>query len=183
MGPYRRASLVLLLVVAGACTLASCGGGEAGEGGEAPSAGALIHVDGTVEVHGDAFDVTPKQGDVVTFTYGSKVDRAGVRAFAASGAPARVSYRLGEDDPVAVSVRAAPALGEGLQSYVGTIASVSDEEIVIDGSDGERAFTIGAADREAFDVPHLRQHQDDSTPVRVYFDPDEPTAGIAYEDA
>lgn len=185
-----RLKLLLLpvLLLALVALVGGCGGSNSGSGSDdvdatTAGAGALTHVDGSIVLGDDGFTLTPEAGgEEITFSYGPEVERAAIRAIAAAGTPARVSYRPTEQDPIAASVEPAPVLDEVLQTYEGTVTSIEMDEIVIDGDDGERRFTIAAEDREAFDVAHLRDHAGEGDPVRVYFDPAAPDAGIAYED-
>ncbi|MEO6867826.1 MAG: hypothetical protein ABI200_07375, partial [Gaiellales bacterium] len=87
------------------------------------------------------------------------------------------------DKPVAALVIPAPEISEELRGYKGLIKAVDDTKIEIDGPDGKRSFKIAAEDREGFDIPHLRDHQKENAPVRVYFDPKTPDLALAYEDA
>lgn len=184
MRTFTRLSTALLIA---SVALAGCGGsGDAdGDGSsDAPSSsGSLVHVDGTIELAGDTVTVTPKEGgEAREFTLGPAVEKAQVAAIASSGEPARVLYREDEDG-IAASVGPAPKLGEGVEAYEGQVVSVSDTELVIDGSDGERTFDISGADPGAFDRPHLEEHKSKGEAIRVYFQTDAPEAGIAYEDA
>ena len=77
----------------------------------------------------------------------------------------------------------APKLGEGVESYEGTLVSITADTLVVDGSDGERSFDISGADPGSFDVAHLSDHKAEAEPIRVYFQADTPEAGVAYEDA
>jgi hypothetical protein len=56
---------------------------------------------------------------------------------------------------------------------------------VIEGPSGERSFDIADAEDEAFDQPHLKDHQDEGSEVKVYFrDAGEGLlVGLGYEDA
>lgn len=145
--------------------------------------GKLTHVDGTIAVSGDGFELTPKNGDAAkTFTLGPEVQIGAVKALEASGVNARVTYRDG-DALVAASVTAAPTIDESLDSFVGTIVSVDSKQITLTGDDGERTFDISGADADAFDVAHLKDHASENSPVRVYFDPQTPKVGVTYEDA
>lgn len=183
----HRALGTLLVLLAVAVLAAGCGDDSTSEGGDAASTdpGALDHVDGIVVTGpGDGFVLTPIDGgEDITFELGPAVQLGEVRAIEASGAPARVSYRPGEDPAVAASVLPAPTLGDDLETYEGTVVSVDADELVVDGEDGERTFDVSAADEGAFDVTHLQDHADEGEPIKVYFDPKSPDVGIAYEDA
>ena len=181
-GPARLLAVMLVATLA----LAGCGGSDEPSGSSEPdsnAAGALTHVDGTVVVTDDGFTLTPSSGDPIEFALGPEVQAAQVRAIEASGEAARVSFRLTEDAPIAAAVKPAPKLGEGVESYEGTVTSVDDATLVVEGADGERSFDISAADPGAFDARHLRDHSEAGEPIKVYFDPSTPDLGIAYEDA
>ncbi len=181
--PALRTTVALILATV---ALAGCGGSgddANGTGGGPSGTEALVHVDGTITASGDTITLTPKDGSAaMEFTLGPAVQKAQVMAIAASGSPARVTYRPSEDG-IAAAVGSAPELGEGVESYEGTVVSVDDSKIVIDGADGERTFDISAADPGAFDAAHLTDHRDKGEPIRVYFKTDAPDTGIAYEDA
>ena len=155
---------------------------ETASGSGSGSAGSITHVDGTIRVDGSGFELTPKGGgDPVTFTLGPEVQLGEVRAIEATGAPARVSYRPGST--VAAAGVPAPKISEELRRYVGEVTAVDARSITIDGDDGERTFDISGADDGGFDVQHLRDHQAERSPVAVYYDPEAPDVGVAYEDA
>lgn len=144
---------------------------------------AHLHVDGTVASKGDGFVLTPMSGDEpITFGYGPEVAVAEIRALEASKAVARVTFEPTEDAPVALGVDEAPKL-EGLDTYDGTVVSINDDSLVIDGPDGKRTFTVVPSD--GFDIEHLREHEDEGSPVRLYFDDDADVGplAVAYEDA
>ena len=188
MRPVHRSLVSTIAVLAMSLVLvAGCGGGGdddgSSNGADTGGAGSLVHVDGTIKANDDGFVITPKGGgEPRTFTEGPAVKRAEVMALSASGEPARVTYRDGEQD-VAAAVGPAPKLGEGVEAVDGLIVSVDDSTLVIKGDDGERTFDISGADPAAFDVEHLQDHASEATPIRVYFRADAPEAGIAYEDA
>lgn len=186
-----RPLITLLVLACSILLLAGCGGSDEGDsgggakdadGGGGSATAKLVHVDGTVKLDGDTLTVTPKDGtDPHSFSLGPEVERGALMALASSGAPARVTYREGED--VAAAVAAAPKAGEGVDSYEGLIVSVDAKQLVIDGDAGERTFDISTADAGAFDTEHLADHQSAGEPIRVYFRADAPDAGVAYEDA
>lgn len=177
-------ALRFLLPIVAAGLLAACGGSDAPSAPDPNAAGSLDHADGAVALQGEVLVLTPKQGgDTVEFELGPEVQAAAVRALATSGSPARVTYRRGTDPLVAASVLPAPELGEGLETFEGQVASVDERELVIDGEGGERTFDISGADEGAFDVAHLQDHADEGEPVIVYYDPEAPEVGVAYEDA
>jgi hypothetical protein len=174
-------------LLASAVLAAGCGGDASSSDDALPTgAGALIHVDGTLTVANDGnITLTPADGgEPYTFQIGPEVQRGTLRALEAAGQRARVNYRLSETTPIAVAVTSAPIIPEGTPTYEGMVRSITSEEIVIDGEDGERAFVIRPEDRIAFDVPHLTDHIEQKTPVRVYYE-DARGGGlaIAYEDA
>jgi hypothetical protein len=184
----------LSLIIMGGATLAlagcgsSSGSGSNSSSGSASGGGSVTHVDGTIaaSANGDGFTLTPKHGaPAIDFKVGGSVEGVQLKALEASGAPARVSYRDTGDDPLtAVSVEAAPKIGEGLQSFVGTLTDVETGKLVLKGDDGSsRTFTISAEDAESFELPHLRDHMKQHSAIRVYFDPKQPDAALAYEDA
>ncbi|MBC7644109.1 MAG: hypothetical protein H7123_03210, partial [Thermoleophilia bacterium] len=52
------------------------------------------------------------------------------------------------------------------------------------GADGATDFVIRPADRAAFDVSHLREHQSEGAPITVYFElRGGAKLALAYEDA
>lgn len=186
----RHVSRTIVALLAASLALAGCGGSDDASSPadddpkrDAASATApLVHVDGTIKLDGDTLTVTPKDGsEPHSFSLGPAVKKAEVLAVSASGAPARVTYRDGED--VAAAVTPAPAVGDGVQSYEGTVVLVSSAKLVIDGADGERSFDISRADAGAFDQAHLADHKAQGEPIRVYFRADAPLLGVAYEDA
>jgi hypothetical protein len=177
-----RLALILLTSM---LVLAGCGSDDAADSGTATGieAGKLTHVDGTIVVSADGFRLTPKNGDAaMEFTLGPEVQLGALKALESSGAAARVTFRSG-DRLVAAAVVPAPAIGEDLESYVGTVSSIDDTQITLDGDDGERSFDISGAGEAAFDVAHLKDHSSEGSPVRVYFDPKAPKLGVTYEDA
>lgn len=184
-----RTTITTCLVVFGAALcLAGCGATDEPKNDAGPSA--LLQLDGTIKAGGAesaTFTVTPKaEGEEdITFGYGPEIARAAVQAMAASGTVARVYYRPTTKAPVAASVREAPEYGEDVLDYTGTISLVDDERIVIAGPNGERSFDITDAEEDAFDQPHLKDHQDEGTEVKVYFrDSGEGLlVGLGYEDA
>lgn len=184
-----RLPAFLLTVALVAAIAAGCGGGSDGDGGDTTTTGsgaALVHADGTIAVGDDGMlTLKPANGDdTMTFELGDEVQRGTIRALEASGAKTRVSFRVTDQTPVAVSVVPAPEIGADAKSYVGTVVTITSEQIVVDGPDGERAFTIAPADRIAFDVPHLSDHADKGEAVRVFYrSTPAGDAGIAYEDA
>lgn len=191
MMPRMRRHLATLAcaVLAGSIVLAGCGGGEespaSDDDGGGARAGGLVHADGAIHVTDAGIELTPvNDADVIVFAIGPEVERGTLRALEASGAKARINYRLSEEAPVAVSVVAAPTIADDAESYVGTVKRVTAEEIVLAGDDGERRFVIAPADAIAFDVAHLQEHADAGKPVKVYYrsvgDVDN---GLAYEDA
>ncbi len=184
---FARTIRTMLLMLAATILVAACGGSSSSSNdtkSNAGGAGSLTHVDGTITLAGDGFTLQPKAGGAATtFTLGPEVEQGALRAIAASGQAARVSYRAGDDPLIAASVRPAPKIGEGMQSYVGTIVKVDASTLVVDGDDGERTFDISGADADVFDVPHLEEHEAQSSPIRVYYDPKAPDVGVAYEDA
>jgi hypothetical protein len=178
------------LLVLGFATIALAGCGSSSSSSSPSSAatdkGAVTHVDGTIVAHGDGFTLSPTHGgEKLEFTPGSSVEGVQVKALEASGAPARVSYRMADKPPyTAVSVTPTPSIGEGMQSFAGTITQVSSSSITLTNSHGKaRTFDISGADPDAFDVSHLKEHKSEGSPVKVYFDPKQPDAGLAYEDA
>jgi hypothetical protein len=179
----RRLALLLVAIL----VVAGCGSDDAAKtDGSASAPGALTHIDGAVAVGDDGatFVLTPVDGSAaMTFTLGPEVALGEVRAIEAAGSPARVSYRPAEADPIAASVVPAPTLGDDLSTYEGSVVSVDENTIVIDGADGERTFDISGAEDNAFDIAHLEDHNSKGEPVRVYYAPDAPDVGIAYEDA
>lgn len=183
----RTVSRTFVALLISAVALAGCGGSDEESGSDTTEGGgsataALVHEDGTIKLDGDTLTITPKNGnEPYSFTLGPAVNRAEVLAMSASGAPARVTYREGED--VAAAVTPAPKVGEGVEAYEGLIVSVDDSTIVVKGDDGERSFDISGADAGAFDQEHLEDHKDESEPIRVYFQADAPELGVAYEDA
>lgn len=180
--PLRSVTLLLVLVVA--LAVAGCGDEErpAASGSDA---GSLSHVDGVVVLEDGQLRLTPADGggEDLAFELGSEVERGQLRALEASGAPARVTYRPGEEPLLAVAVGSAPAVDDGVEAYEGQVVSVDAKQLVVDGPDGERTFDVSEAEAGAFDVPHLRDHADSREPIRVYVDPQAPDVGIAYEDA
>jgi hypothetical protein len=177
----------LLLLAVAAVVVAGCGSdsdGSSSDSTKTADAGALTHVDGTITSADDGFTLQPKDGGAaLAFALGPEVEVGALRALEASGSVARVSYREGDDPLVAAAVKAAPKIGEGMQSYVGTITDVDETSIVLDGEDGERTFDISGAEDGVFDVPHLQEHETEQSPIRVYYDPKAPEVGVAYEDA
>jgi hypothetical protein len=182
---YACASRFLVLLVVVALVFAGCGssGSTDASTDSGSDAGKLTHVDGTIVVSGDGFTLTPKNGDAAKeFTLGPEVQLGALKALESSGAPARVTYRSG-DTLVAASVVPAPAIGEELDSYEGTVVSIDESQITLKGDDGEKTFDISGASDDAFDVAHLKDHASEGSPVRVYVDPAAPKVGVAYEDA
>lgn len=178
------------ITVVATIALLGCGGSNDngsttdsnGDASAPKAAAAIVHVDGTITLEGETLTITPKDGsEPHSFALGPEVQQAEVLAIAASKAPARVTYREGED--VAAAVTPAPTKGAGIEAYEGLIVSVDSSSIVIDGSDGERTFDTSAADPGAFDTHHLEAHKTEAEPVRVYFRVSAPDAGISYEDA
>ncbi len=162
--------------------LAGCGQGSDPDAGDRSAAGRLLEVDGRIVATGETFELDPvAEGERFVFAYGPEVPRAAVQALAASGETARVSYRPTAEQPIATAVEPAPAFGEDVASYTGTIAELGDGAIVIDGPDGKRSFDISEADERAFDVPHLEDHKAEGSKVKVYYRAD--SVGLAYEDA
>lgn len=184
-----RTTITTCLVVLGAAlALTGCGASDESKDDAGPAT--LLQLDGTIKAGGagsETFTVTPKaEGEEdITFGYGPEVARAAVQAMAASGTVARVYYRPTTEAPVAASVKEAPEYGEDVLDYTGTINLVNDERIVIEGPSGERSFDIADAEDEAFDQPHLKDHQDEGSEVKVYFrDAGEGLlVGLGYEDA
>lgn len=183
--PFRP--MHLLVAALAAVALVGCGASSedgATTGRSTAGTGRLIHVDGTLQPAEDGFVLTPSSGDAaITFRLGPAVQAATVRALEVSGAPARVSYRLTDQEPVAAAVVAAPKIDAGLAHYDGTIVDVDATSLTVDGADGSRTFTIAPQDAAGFDVEHLREHRSQQAPVRIYFDPKTPDAAVAYEDA
>ena len=184
----RHLSRTLVALLASSVALAGCGGSDddsgstTADGGGTSTTASLVHVDGTIALDGDTLTITPKDGsEPHSFSLGPAVTKAEVLALSASGAPARVTYR--EDEDVAAAVTPAPKVGEGVESYEGTVVLVNADKLVVDGPDGERAFDISGADAGAFDQAHLADHKAQAEPIRVYFQADAPLQGIAYEDA
>lgn len=186
----RHVSRTTVALLAASLALVGCGGSDdasstAGDNAKEDAASAtepLVHVDGTIKLDGDTLTVTPADGsEPRSFSLGPAVQKAEVLAASASGTPARVTYRDGED--VAAAVTPAPAVGEGVQSYAGSVVLVTSTKLVIDGADGERSFDISGADAGAFDQAHLADHKAQGEPIRVYFRADAPLLGVAYEDA
>ncbi|MCW2922532.1 MAG: hypothetical protein JWL76_2406 [Thermoleophilia bacterium] len=184
----RTVSRTLVALLAAALALAGCGGsnddssGSSSTGDSGSSTASLVHVDGTIKLDGDTLTITPTDGsEPHSFSLGPAVVKAEVLAVSASGAPARVTYRDGED--IAAAVTPAPTHGDGVQSYEGEVVSVTSSQLVIDGKDGERTFDISGADTGAFDTAHLTDHKSQGEPIRVYFKADAPDQGVAYEDA
>ncbi|MCW2928097.1 MAG: hypothetical protein JWM86_2065 [Thermoleophilia bacterium] len=184
MRPHRSPISLVLLVLAMA-GVTGCGtdakqSATASDSGA--GAGTLVHVDGMVTVEPKGFSLVPvRGGDSIEFRLGPAIKPNEVQAFDAADSVARVTYRLTEDEPIAVAIKSPPALGEGLDEYVGSISDVSSKEITIKGASGERTFTIDEADSSAFDQPHLKDHERAGTAVRVFYR-DKDTA-VAYEDA
>jgi hypothetical protein len=184
----RTIATTCLVVLAAATFLTACGSTE--ESGDAVGPGTLLQLDGTItgaEAGTESFSVTPKaEGEqAITFAYGPEVAPAEILAMSAAGTVVRVSYRPTTDDPVAASVKAAPEYGEDVLEYTGTIELIDKERIVINGPSGERSFDIRDADGEAFDQPHLKDHKDEGSKVKVYFRDagDGLLTGLGYEDA
>jgi hypothetical protein len=179
-----RLALLIATILLGTGCGSEDDAATSGDSGVSP--GALSHVDGTVAIGegGTSFVLTPVDGSAaITFTLGPEVALGEVRAIEASGSPARVSFRPADADPIAAAVVPVPTLGEGLSTYEGLVVSVDENALVIDGADGERTFDISGAEDNAFDIPHLEDHNAKDEPIRVYYEPDAPDVGIAYEDA
>lgn len=184
----RTTITTCLVVVGSVLALAGCGSSDDATDDAGPAT--LLQLDGTISAGGagsETFTVSPKaEGEKdITFGYGPEVARAQVQAMAASGTVARVYYRPTTEAPVATSVKEAPEYGEDVLDYTGTINFVNGERIVIEGPNGERSFDIADAEEDAFDQPHLKDHQDEGTEVKVYFrDAGEGLlVGLGYEDA
>lgn len=183
----RNVARTTVALLAAAASLTGCGGSDdesrstvSDTAGSAPPP--LAHVDGTIEVEGDTLTVTPTgDSERRSFSLGPAVEKAEVLAVSASGAPARVTYREGDD--VATAVTPAPVAGGGVESVEGLVVSISADTLVIDADGDERSFDISGADAAAFDKEHLEDHKAAAEPIRVYFKADAPELGVAYEDA
>lgn len=191
MNVRRRLESVLALaslVVIGAL-VAGCGDDVPSSADDTtPAPGSLTHADGTIVVQGDRVMLTPAKGGAAEeYVIGPKVTSGTVQALAASSARARVFYRTGDTDgpaPTAVAIDAAPSAGEDAKTYDGRVTEVSDSSITIDGDDGKRTFDIAEEDRAAFDTAHLEEHQDEKSPVRIYYrGSGDDLNAVAYEDA
>lgn len=179
-----RAFLLSLLLVVATLALAACGDDDTSSNGSGGDVAAIehLHVDGAVRGREDGFVITTPDGETYDFEYGPAVKPAEVRALEAAGAQARVTFRPTEDTPVATDIGEKPDK-EGLETYEGLVVRVTATELVVDGADGERTFSIAGTDHAAFDPDHLEEHREREEPIVVYFDPEDPGTGIAYEDA
>lgn len=184
-----RALLPSVSLLAAAFALSGCGDSTTSDStSEASGDHAKVthlHIDGALRTTDDGFVLTP-EGDEepITFAYGEGVEEAKVRALEATHATARVTFEPTEDEPVASDVRAAPD-HEGLDTYEGTVESIEDGTLVIDGDDGRRTFELGMEDER--DIEHLGEHADNGSPVRVYLAAGQTDSStrtvVAYEDA
>jgi hypothetical protein len=128
--------------------------------------------------------LTPASGGApMTLKVGPAIERGAVQALAAAGTKARVFYHE-EASPTAAKVQAAPTKEDGAKTYDGQVAKVSDSSITVAGDDGEKTFEIRAEDRPSFETNHLKEHQAENAPVRIYFLTDgSGDYAVAYEDA
>lgn len=190
---FRSLALLALLLLT-AVALAACGG-DNDKDTDATSdsiakktdAGRLTHGDGSIKLDGDTLTLSPAAGGAaVVLKLGPAVAQGTVQALVSTNARARVFYNptSKDDELIAVSVQPAPTAGADAMTYDGEIVNVSEKIISIKGNDGTKTFQILEKDLPSFDIPHLEEHQDEQSPVRVYYEGEGgDTHAVAYEDA
>lgn len=138
----------------------------------------LQHLDGTLQLDGTTLTVSPEREEPVSLQLGDELEASSIAELAASGRQARVFYREGN----VASVRRLDDLAtRGRESTAGYITRVDDDALVLRRSDGStRSFVIRDAERDAMEVPHLREHQAAAEKVRIWH---EGGVAVGFEDA
>jgi hypothetical protein len=155
---------------------ASASGGGGGE---------VTTIEGTLTLDGaKSLTVTGHTGasHKLAITPSTEPGAGELHAIEASGEPVRVRYRGGD---ALVVTRKSDVLKE-LQKVTGTVTAVDPQArtLTIAGPGGPVDFEVAAADAQAVDLDHLREHQAAKTPVTVYYDTKGSTKlARGYEDA
>ncbi|MBC7644196.1 MAG: hypothetical protein H7123_03650, partial [Thermoleophilia bacterium] len=170
---HRRLNLAITaaLMICSLAAIAGCGSAKStpnAASGPQPSgaAGELKHEEGTLTMSGARVELVFPNKVKRTYQVGTSIKAGELAALVASGENVRLFHR----GTVAVRIEKAPTAQATAKSTTGKIARVSATSLSLTGADGATDFVIRPADRAAFDVSHLREHQSEGAPITVYFE-------------